>query len=377
MAIRRFLILLLTLLFLASVPGSVVAAQPPSPVVRAVMFWMDGCGHCHDVLDNVLPPLQARYGEQLQIHLVEVTSAEEVEHLYTIAANFGVPRQNVGVPFLLIGNAALVGSQQIPAELPGLIEQHLANGGIDYPNVPELAPLLPETGVAPAETESETAAAPAAQPVQTESETASAAPDAPVTESETAPAAPVADGHGLAIAVLVGMTLALLYAGLRLLFARRGRIVVTHPAWLQKAIPLLAVAGLAVAGYLAYVETQAVAAVCGPVGDCNAVQTSEYAYLFGIPIGVLGVIGYVVILAAWGWSHWQRDPRAPLALLGVTIVGVLFSIYLTYLEPFVIGAVCAWCLTSAVIMALLLLASVDPAARQLAPARAQRQRGYR
>jgi uncharacterized membrane protein len=58
----------------------------------------------------------------------------------------------------------------------------------------------------------------------------------------------------------------------------------------------------------------------------------------------------------------------------MTGAGVLFSIYLTYLEPFVIRAVCAWCLTSAVIMAMLLLASVEPAARQLAPQPVRRRR---
>jgi len=124
-----------------------------------------------------------------------------------------------------------------------------------------------------------------------------------------------------------------------------------------------------VAAYLAYVETQAVTAVCGPVGDCNAVQTSEYAYLFGVPIGVLGVMGYVAILAAWVWGKWQGDGRADLALLGMTVFGVPFSIYLTYLEPFVIGAVCAWCLTSAVVMTLLMLASVETAVPHLAKVR--------
>lgn len=340
MSKRRTLVTLLILLLLAGVAGPAVAGQAPTPVVRTVMFWMNGCAHCHDVLDNVLPPLQARYGSQLQIHLVEVATTEDVEQLYTIAAGLGIGRQYVGVPFMIIGNKALVGSQQIPAELPGLIEQHLNSGGVDYPEIPGLAPLLPES-------------------------------------VEPLPAAtPVSDGFVLAIVVLVGMALTLLYAAWRVLAARRGRLVGLHPTWLQHAIPLLAIAGLGVAAYLAYVETQAVAAVCGPVGDCNAVQTSEYAYLFGIPIGVLGVVAYLAILSVWAWSRWQGDPRAPLALLAMTVFGVLFSIYLTYLEPFVIGAVCAWCLTSAVIMALLLMASVDPAALQLAPAR-KSQRGYR
>jgi uncharacterized membrane protein len=122
---------------------------------------------------------------------------------------------------------------------------------------------------------------------------------------------------------------------------------------------VLSIAGLAVASYLAYVETKQVQAVCGPVGDCNSVQQSEYALLIGlIPIGVLGVLGYLAILATWGihrlspgrigqWAGW--------AIWTMTAGGVLFSIYLTFLEPFVIGATCAWCLSSAVIMTLLLL----------------------
>jgi uncharacterized membrane protein len=47
-------------------------------------------------------------------------------------------------------------------------------------------------------------------------------------------------------------------------------------------------------------------------------------------------------------------------MLVMTSAGILFSIYLTFLEPFVIGATCAWCITSAVIMTLLFLLSLDP-----------------
>ena len=119
------------------------------------------------------------------------------------------------------------------------------------------------------------------------------------------------------------------------------------------------------AGYLSYVETSQVEAVCGPVGDCNTVQQSEYARLFGVlPIGVLGMVGYVSILLAWMGMRFAQ-PRlaayASLALLGLTAFGLLFSIYLTFLEPFVIGATCAWCLTSAIIMTALLWLSLAPA----------------
>ena len=129
-------------------------------------------------------------------------------------------------------------------------------------------------------------------------------------------------------------------------------------------IPLLCLVGFVVAGYLAYVEAAQISAVCGPVGDCNTVQQSEYARLFGIlPIGVLGLVGYVMILLAWLGVRYGRngfEHLGALALLGMTFGGTLFSVYLTFLEPFVIGATCAWCLTSAVLMTILMLLSFEP-----------------
>ncbi len=76
-----------------------------------------------------------------------------------------------------------------------------------------------------------------------------------------------------------------------------------------------------------------------------------------------------MILLAWGIGRFAR-PRlaayASLAMLGLTAVGLLFSIYLTFLEPFVIGATCAWCLTSAIIMTALFWLSLTPARSALA-----------
>jgi uncharacterized membrane protein len=127
--------------------------------------------------------------------------------------------------------------------------------------------------------------------------------------------------------------------------------------------------GLLVAGYLAYVETQAVAAMCGPVGDCNAVQSSPYAHLFGVlPLGDLGAVGYLAILVTWGWGRFRSDclaGHASLVIFGMAAFGTLLSLYLTYLEPFVIQAVCAWCLTSAVLITLLMLVNLAPAIQEL------------
>ena len=142
----------------------------------------------------------------------------------------------------------------------------------------------------------------------------------------------------------------------------------SHPLvrdWLKWGVLVLTVGGLAVAGYLAFVESTQAQVICGPSKGCSDVQNSKYAVLFGIlPVGVLGVMGYLAILA--GWTIWQYGPAGlkkwgSLAIWGCSLFGVFFSAYLTFLEPFVIGATCMWCILSAVFMILLLLISTPPA----------------
>jgi uncharacterized membrane protein len=122
---------------------------------------------------------------------------------------------------------------------------------------------------------------------------------------------------------------------------------------------------MGVAAYLTIIELSGEPAVCGPVGDCNEVQQSSYAFLFGVmPVGALGVIGYSAIILAWATTRYlpgRPHDLMQIALFALTLVGTLFSIYLTFLEPFVIGAACAWCLTSAILQTLLLWLTVDPA----------------
>jgi uncharacterized membrane protein len=141
--------------------------------------------------------------------------------------------------------------------------------------------------------------------------------------------------------------------------------------WYKWAIPLAVIGGVTVAGYLTFVETTGAPVVCGPsLHGCVDVQNSRYAILFGVlPVGVLGLAGYVGILASW--LAWQYGPRsfrklAVLALWGMCVFGVLFSAYLTFLEPFVIGATCMWCISSAVLMIILLLVSTPSAQEALA-----------
>lgn len=345
---KRILLLILALLV---IPGGIVSAAQDDlePVVRGVMFWMDGCPHCHYVIDNVLPPLQAEYGAQLDIALVELKSAADADRLYAAGAAMGLTPDEIGVPFLIVGDHVMMGSDQIPAELPGLIDRYLAEGGVEWPAMDALEGLLPASSVPPAAAAPEPTNAPAVVEV--------------VEQPAVEPAAPTrVDGAIEAAIVMFGMILALAFVGIMLFLVRGGAFQPPQWDWLWTAVPVLALFGMAVAGYLAYIETQAVAAICGPVGDCNAVQTSAYAKLFGIPIGVIGMVAYAAVLAVWVWGR-ARDHGLPRwLLLAMTAFGVAFSIYLTYLEIFVIRAVCMWCLTSAVVMTALLLVSAAAAA---------------
>jgi uncharacterized membrane protein/glutaredoxin len=341
-------------------------------IVRAVLFWMDGCPHCHTVLENVLPPLQAKYGERLQVQLIELATTQDVDHLYETATGYGIPKEQVGVPFLVIGDQVLIGSEQIPMELPGLIEKYLAAGGVELPDVPGLAKATP-TPTPAGQIEICAPSVPCAGDVTPASGSATPVAVASAVESSSQDppslTPPRASGFGLAIGVMAGMIASLVFAGTSFVRGLPGSNIRRWFSRLAQATPLLAMLGLLVAGYLAYVETQAVAAMCGPVGDCNAVQSSPYARLFGLlPIGVLGAVGYLAILATWGWGRLRNDwlaGHASLVILGMAVFGTLLSLYLTYLEPFVIQAVCAWCLTSAVLITLLMLVNLGPALQEL------------
>jgi uncharacterized membrane protein len=121
---------------------------------------------------------------------------------------------------------------------------------------------------------------------------------------------------------------------------------------LRLVTALVAVLGLAVAGYLTYVHYAELEPLCvGGGGGCERVQSSDYAELAGIPVAVLGVAGYALILASlWVPGDAGRVSGALLALIGFG-----FSMYLTWVELFEIDAICQWCVVSAVLMTVLAL----------------------
>lgn len=423
----------LSFLLVVAGPMAAQEAPPAAgPVVRAVLFYSPSCPHCRQVMTLDLPPLLERYGDALQIAAVN-TATQGGQSLYLGTVRYlNVPPERLGVPTLVVGPRVLVGALEIPRDLPGIVERGLMGAGVDWPDVPviqealALEPAEPEPAAAaePAETPVAEAGAgtPAEEVVAEPVDEATAVPEAPGNAVEEAePARPVAEPADVAAApaaatepvapaarrptvaevpspvgdlaptleaeasfptltmadrfmldpaggtmssVVLAFMLLVLVVSLAGVFLRVP--LPATPAW---TVPALAVAGIGVASYLGYVEVTGVEAVCGPVGDCNTVQQSEYAHLLGVPVGVLGILGYVAMGAAWLVGMPGRGTRpAAFAVTWVLALGAtLFSMYLTFLEPFVIGATCVWCLSSAVITALILAAATPRAAPVLRP----------
>ena len=116
------------------------------------------------------------------------------------------------------------------------------------------------------------------------------------------------------------------------------------------AIAVVAALGAAVAAYLTYVHYADVKAFCvAGGGGCEKVQTSPYSKLAGIPVALLGLIGYLTLLA----SLAVRGEAGRFAGALIALAGFGFSVYLTYRELFTIKAVCQWCVVSAVLMTVL------------------------
>jgi len=112
---------------------------------------------------------------------------------------------------------------------------------------------------------------------------------------------------------------------------------------------ILAVLGLGVATYIAIAESGGGAPKClAGGGGCETVANSRYSDLAGVNVAVIGIFGYALLLAA---AALPGDPGRFGGFL-TALVGFGFSIYLTYLELFVIDAICQWCVASAILMAL-------------------------
>jgi uncharacterized membrane protein len=168
----------------------------------------------------------------------------------------------------------------------------------------------------------------------------------------------------LAIALIFVMIAALIYTVRMVVRSFRGTVMVVAPSWEKYVTPLLALIGMAVASSLTSVQTQVVEANVDPVGDCLAVLNSPYTRLLDtFPVGVMGWQAYSIVFWAglWTFAPGKSVRKTYRWILVLTIAGTIFSLYLTYLEAFVIKASCWRCLLSATTMTLLMIVTLVPA----------------
>lgn len=129
---------------------------------------------------------------------------------------------------------------------------------------------------------------------------------------------------------------------------------------LEKFTIICAVIGLVDSLYLTWIKLTHTTALCLPgIGDCETVNTSRYSEIFGVPIAILGALVYLAILIIL----LMRDKVSLFTnyelylLFGISLIGVLYSAYLTYVEIAVIHAICPYCVISAIMILLIFIST--------------------
>ena len=136
------------------------------------------------------------------------------------------------------------------------------------------------------------------------------------------------------------------------------------------AVMALAALGLGDSLYLTWVHATASKIAC-PIGSCDVVNASPYAEVWGFPVAGIGAAGYLALLVL-GTMAWRAENEAERLrwlrwAFGGSLAGVLYAIYLTYLELYVINAICFWCVVSAIVIALVCVLSALALRRPAAP----------
>ncbi|MCP4542973.1 MAG: hypothetical protein GY832_38135 [Chloroflexi bacterium] len=114
------------------------------PVVRFYLFYGETCPHCHDVMDDFLPQVYEKYGDQVEYEYIEVwNDTDKYLTFLGLETKLGVPEERQGsVPALVIGDKVLIGGSEIPEQLESLIDAYLAQGGVDYTSLENLPEVI-------------------------------------------------------------------------------------------------------------------------------------------------------------------------------------------------------------------------------------------
>lgn len=375
---KRFL--QMSLLLIGLMISSFVSSGQSDGKVYAVLFFSPTCPHCHELMQDTLPPIQEKFGEQLVVLFVDVTTEGGSALAQSAYSHYNIARDNWVVPMMVVNEQVLIGGSQIPTQLPLITRAGLEAGGITIPSFPLMQSAFEQWR--------------ADNPDASNSVLSTVDSSPPIVQSF--------NNDPLASIITIGILIGLIISAIGLVMTRHSGLPLVVPQFaiilatvvalvvgvsitlgeqydtiampiarvafislliailvaiaghrVQVTVSLVTLVGVMVSAYMAYVEMTANPAVCGVIGDCNAVQQSEYASLFGVPIGLIGVIGYLMmfILNITINRVPQKYRWQFLFMLKVLVGGAAgFTIYLTFLEPFVIGAVCAWCLLSSLII---------------------------
>lgn len=130
--------------------------------------------------------------------------------------------------------------------------------------------------------------------------------------------------------------------------------------WLRRMIVCLAGLGTLDALYLVWQKMARTDGWCAGMGDCATVNSSAYSEIFGIPIAVFGLAVYLAVLGISVLEVRKPSERVWLALatFGLSLVGVVYSGWLTYVEVVILQAICPFCVASAIIISAIFVISV-------------------
>ena len=124
---------------------------------------------------------------------------------------------------------------------------------------------------------------------------------------------------------------------------------------MRRAVAVISAIGVVVSAYLTWVHYSGNLALCVGVGGCESVQGSRFAVAGGVPVALIGLGGFAVIFALAVLRLRQAPPAwADTAIFALSVAATVYVSYLTYIELFVLGAVCPWCVAVAVCSVLVL-----------------------
>jgi uncharacterized membrane protein len=377
--------------------------------VRAIVFYKQDSAECRLLLREVLPGFKKTFGDDLAILMINNGDPEGGNLYLTALLELNIPLTQT-LPLLLIGDSIWSDMDSIKQKMPGAIEKAINSGGADWPLIPGLGELLKNIEKLDSEEQKNWwVGADISQFQYLLSGFAYKFNHDPKANKIAAvvlaclvscliasfylffrsPREKISNVYRIGIMILlavglfVGWQLAEVSSILQakkvfpgsveelLTFFIFGALLAAYiysfrslfkssfqqmKIWQIRIVPVLSIIVIIAAGYLLYSELTGAEAQCGAVGDCNAVQQSPYSTLFGmISVAGLGITGVLVATVLWLMHYWGPLKWRALSGTGMwlaLLIGVLFFIYLTFLEPFVIGATCFWCLSAAIAMSL-------------------------